>query len=531
MLRAEYYEQAIPLLEAGHAEHQLLAEAWTKHYIETGCDYSDQHGYEQLLIEPTMQQQYLQPALQCIDLAAAESGQPDPLLQALTVSQTDALQAGLEAVNQTLSERHWNKDAVNLNVLILSASTEHARQQGRWDEARSFTLQTAKTYQLATDMARSYPPTYETLCLTHFELLADGIQRSGVGVENHTEQAIKACTDALITQPDYVYPKLLLSRIYLMKARWGIGQGQPVTEALIQAKSWNQQAGLADVFNLSWNQALILATEAQLLMLSAQSATASLGQVLELFAQLLKIETESRPYVVSDRLFVLAQQAHEMSRSNQPVEPVIDQALTLYEEVMLTPKLQVSEQWGLVNNMAQVLLVKLQQQDIEPLAAQLLALLNTADDQLQHDPHQLTHLANTHLLMAEQLHQQQKHNRDHLDQATKYLEQAHQINPHNHQITLSLGVLHTLLGHHGDQDFDTANAWFDQAFATNQNKPYSRNSWARSLLIQASSNPDSPALLDQEANTVDQLIGLDPNNLAFKNTQRRLAERLAQIEP
>jgi len=536
MLRAEYYEEAIPLLEAGEAEHQLLAEAWTKHYIETGSAYSDQHGYEQLLNDPTMQQEYLQPALQYIELAAAETGQPDPLLQAFAVSQTDSLEAGLEAVNQILAEKHWNKDAVNLKALILSASMEHARQQGRWDEARSYALQTAETYQLATDMARSYPPAYESLCFTHFELMADGIQRSGVGVETHTEQAIRACRDALITQPDYIYPKLLLSRIYLMKARWGIGQGLQVSEDLNQARSWNQQAGLADVFNHTWNQALILATEAQLLMLSGQSAMASLEQSLKLFAQLLNVETEYRPYVVSDQLFVLAQLAHELSRSGAPVEPVIGQARAMFDETMLTPNLQVSEQWGLINNMALVLLVQLQQQfeqqqDIGPLATQLLGLLNPADNQLHQDPHQLTHLANTHLLVAEQLRQQQKDNQKHLDLAAEYLEQAHQINPQNHQIKLSLGVLHTLLGHHGNQNYDTANQWFTQAFAVNGDNPYSRNNWARSLLIQAHSSPDARALLDQVANTVEQLIGLDPNNPAFVNTQQRLTELLAQSDP
>ncbi len=534
MLRAEYYDQAITLLEAGQAESLLLAEAWTKLYIEKASDYSDQHGYEQAMQNPTLQQTYLQPALKYIDLAHQQAGQANPLLQAFALSQTDSLSAGLEAVNQILAEKHWNKDAVNLKALILSASMEHARQQGQWSQAREFALKTAETYQLSTQMARSYPPGYQSLCFTHFELMADGIQRSGLDVEKHTLASIEACEQALVTQPENSYPKFLLSRIYLLKARWAIDQGQPAHQALTRAKDWNQQAGLADLFNSSWNQALILATEAQEHMLAGDSAMDLLDQSLGIFERLLTVDSPYRPYVVSDLLFVLGQQAHELVRQGQAVNDVLARAESLFNETMLTPDLLVNEQWGLINNMAQVYLVELrqqfeQQQDITEAGQRLLAFLNPADNQLHNDPHQLTNLANTHLLMAESQRQRQRPLADHLKLATEYLTQARIINPTDHNIMLSQAVLLTLKNHQSGGNFQAANQLFTHSMAINPNNPYNLNSWARSLMVQAESSTEPSATLQQANNITQRLLNTDPGNPAFLNTLDRLKQLADQL--
>ncbi len=527
MLRAEYYAEAIPLLTQGQAESPLLAEAWTKLYIEKASEFSDQHGYEQAMQDPDLQQNYLQPALQYIALAQQDTGQEDPLLRAFALSQTESLDAGLAAVNELLAEKQWNKDAVNLKALILSASMQNAEQKGQWAAAKEYALMTAETYQRSTQMARSYPPGYDSLCYTYFNLMADGIQRSGEQVAQFAEQGIEACDNALQTLPENRYPKFLLSRLHLMQGRWAMVHGGDVAASLEQAKHWNQQVGpMADLFSFTWTQALIVATEANVHMLRGESALAKLEQVVSWFEQLLVVDSPYRPFVVSDFLYVLAQQAAEMIRQGQDPTAVIERAQTVFEEILLTPDLLVSEQRGLINNMAQMKGVQLRQafdqgQNIQALGQELLALLNPADNQLVNDPHQLVNLTNTHLLLAEHLRRGQRPFQTHLTQAEQHLVQARAVNQVDPGIKLSWAMLLTLQNHTAGQDYQEANDLFAQVLADYPPNPYFHQLWARSLMVQAQGLGTAPQqdLLDQATAQINAALAIDANNPSLLATQ------------
>jgi len=527
MLRAEYFAEAIPLLQKGQAENTLLAEAWTKLYIEKASAFSDQHGYEQAMNDPNLQQNFLQPALQHIQLAAAETGTTDPLLQAFVLTQTESLDSGLQAVNQLLTEKQWNKDAVNLKALILSASMQNAQQKGQWEAAKDYALLTAETYQRSTAMARSYPPGYESLCYTYLGLMTDGIQRSGEQVKEFAQSAIQACENALQTLPENRYPKFLLSRIYLMQARWALSYGNDVQTPLAQAKHWHQEAAaLDDVFTFTWTQALLAATEASHLTLRGDDALPLLEQAVGWFEQLLPVESPYRPYVVSDMLLVLSQQAHELIRQGRNPEATYARAQQLYDEIMLTPDLLVNEQWGLLNNMAQIYWVELNHQfilnqDIRPLALRLGAFLSPADNQLIDDPHQLINLANTHLLLANYLQRQQLTYTEHMNLAEEYINQAMQINSTHPSILISKAQLMTLQEAAGDRNYQAANDLFAQALAVFPEQPYHLQSWANSLLLQAQNpkdNQSDEALLRAQA-VITKALTIDPGNPFFQHTQ------------
>lgn len=536
MLRAEYFAEAIPLLTEGQAESPLLAEAWTKLYIQKASDYADQHGYEQAMQDADLQQNHLQPALQYIAQAHRDTGQEDPLLRAFALSQTDSLEAGLAAVNEVLAEKHWNKDAVNLKALILAASMQNAEQKGQWQTAKEYALMTAETYRTSIQMARSYPPAYESLCYTYFDLMADGLQRSGQQVEEFAELGIQACEDALVTLPENRYPKFLLARIHLMHARWAMVRGGEVDASLEQAKHWNQQTGaMADMFSYTWTQAVIVATEANVLMLRGEPAMAQLDQAVAWFTQLMAVDTPYRPYVVSDFLYVLSMQAQELIRQGHDPTEVFERAQALYDETLLTPNLLVNEQWGVVNNMAQVWLVELrhlfdQGQDIQSQGQRLLALLNPADNQLINDPHQLLNLANTHLLLAESLRRQQQPMGDHVEQAGAYLTQARLINDGDPGIQASWGFWLTM-SELSSGDFAAANAVFAALLASNPEHAYHAHAWAESLLIQAQSlsgEPQSQAL-DQALEQIGLALSVDPENPTFLRTQQVIQEAIQDL--
>lgn len=533
VLKGELYEEAIPLLMAGQAENHLLAYAWINLYIEKASAYADQHGFEQTMNDTEFKNTYLNPTLKYIELAHADAGQVIPLFQAFKLSQTESLEAGLAAINQLLDDEHWNKEAVNLKALILSASMSFAREKGDWDEANAYALMSIESYQLSAQMARSYPSTYSSLCLTHLGLMADGIQRSGERVMDFTQQGIVACKNALKIQPSNQFPMKLLARIYMMKAQWETNQGINANDSLAQAKHWNQQSSsLEDLFINSWTQGLILAFEAKQHMLYGERAQPVIDASLQVFNNMLKIDTEYRPYVVSDLLFVLTLQAQELIRQDQDPTAVFQRAQFLYDEVLLTPDLMVSEQWGLINNMAQVYLLELKAQfdhgqNILPLGKKLIAFLSPTENMLKNDPNQLLNLADTHLLVADYLRQQQQGIAEHLSLAADYIDQALAINPTSYSILLSQASLMTLQSYFSDQDYSQANEVFAQAIALNPNNPYSQHSWAKSLFIQAQNNPSATqqiASIKLANEIINLALAVDEFNHTFINTRVEIQE-------
>jgi hypothetical protein len=536
LLRAEYYADAIPLLKQGQAESQLLADAWTMLYIEKATEFSDQYGMEQTLQDETLKTDYLNPALKYIDQAHQETGQINPLFQAFKLSQTASLDAGLQAVNQILTTQTWNKEAVNLKALILSASMTQARETGQWQQAKEYALLTAETYQRSTEMARSYPPGYASLCLINLGLMSDAIQRSGEQVLEFAQQGIDACEKALLLQAENKYPMQLLSSIYLMKAQWQTNKGINPNDALLQAKQWNQKAStLNNVFNSSWRQALIVATEAKQLMLSGKKAQASIEEATKILDKLLKVNSEYRPYLVGDVLFVLALEAQELIRQGQDPTDTFERAQKLFDETTLTPDLMVSEQWGLINHMAGVYWVQLWDQfnrgyDIVPLGQRLLAFLNPTDNMVKNDPQQLTLLADTHLLLAEYLRRQQQPISNHIDSAADYIAQALAINPTNLNSMVSQAKMLTLRSYTSNQDYHQANAVFTQVTALNPTNPYYHHAWAESLLVQAQKNQTAEQqkqALIQAHEQITLALSVDPNNPAFISTQKALQQQAA----
>ncbi len=533
LLESESFQTAIELLESSQAESDLLADAWIKLYIEKAAEFSDANGFEQAMNDPNLRENYLKPALNYINKAHLETGQKNPLFQAFVLSQTESLDSGLLVINEILAKEQWNKDAVNLKALMLSASMVDAQQKGNWEQAKALALQTAETYQKSIQMARSYPDNYANLCEVNLGLLTDAIQRNGEHVLMFAEQSITACENALTLLPESQYPKQLLSRVYMMKAQWQTGMGLSAHDAIAQARSWNQKSSAVDnLLSVSWNQALILATEAKQLMLSGKPVKTVLDESQKLFDYMLKVDTEYKPFIISDLLFVLMYQSQEMLRQNQNPAAVFKRAQLLFDEAILTPDLLVSEQRGLINNMAQVLFIELSQQldrgeNVMPLGQKLLAFLNRADNMLRKDPNQLINLANTHLLLAEHLRRQQQPLEEHLVAADGYIAQALTINSTDYGILLSQASLMTLKSYFNNQDYNQANAAFKQAIDIYPDNPYSQHAWAQGLLIQAQNSQTKSQQITATHMAQDKIkraLSVDPTNQLFLNTQTKLFE-------
>lgn len=179
MLKAEYYGQAISLLEQGEAENKLMAEAWSKLYVEKANEFSEEFGVEQTLKAQALQEEYFQPAMDYIEKTAKETGKLDPLHEAFVLSRTETLEAALEKANEILKAEQWNHAAVELKSMVLSAMMARAREQGAWSLAKTYAEQTVETYELSTQMARSYPVDYSNLCFVNMRLAMDAIQRTG----------------------------------------------------------------------------------------------------------------------------------------------------------------------------------------------------------------------------------------------------------------------------------------------------------------------------------------------------------------
>ncbi len=533
LLKSESFQAAIDLLEAGHAEPELLADAWIKLYIEKTSEFSEVNGFEQAMNDKNLRENYLEPAIKYINKAQEDSNQNNPLFQAFKLSQTDSLDSGLVAINEVLTNEQWNKDAVNLKALMLSASMVDAQQKGYWEQAKTLALQTADTYQQSIQMARSYPDSYINLCEVFLVLLTDAIQRNGEQVYRFAEQGIAACKNALTILPESLFPKQLLSRIYMMKAQWEISIGAHADDSIAQAKYWNQKITAVDnLLSVSWNQALVHAIEAKQYMLTGGAVQPALDESQKLFDYLLKVETEYKPYIISDLLFVLIFQGQEMMRQNQDPTSVFQQAQRLYDEAILTPDLLISEQRGLINNMAQVLFLQLSLQferdeNIIPLGQKLLAFLNPAENMLSKDPNQLINLANTHLLMAEYLRHQQQPFVEHLTAAEDYISQAMTINNTDYGILLSQAALMTLQSYGNSQNYTQANQVFKNAVDIYPDNPYSQQAWAEGLLVQAHNSQtrsQQTTAIKMALEKINLSLTIDPANQLFINTQNKLYE-------
>jgi serine/threonine protein kinase len=531
MLEAEYYGQAIPLLEAGQAENKLMADAWSKLFVEKATEYADEFGIELTMKAKELRKDFLQPALDYIEKTALETGKQDPLHEAFVLSQTNTLESGLNKANEILAAEHWNRDAVELKAMILSAMMARAREQGDWEQAKIYAEQTVETYELSTQMARSYPVDYSNLCYVNMGLAVDAIQRTGQGIEHYLEKAKTACHNTLIIQPQNTYPMNLLAVIYMLEAQWQIATGQTPNEALNQAKQWNQKTkDLNESIINSWNMALIHATEAKNEMMQGSDAMPKLEKSMALFDEILSIDNNN-PSVISDMLFVMSHVAHEQVRRDQPHQATIEQAKALFDEAMLKPNILVSEQRGLVINLAEVLKVDLQlafeqsSELVQDKATRLIAFLDPNDNLIKDDPLQLSNLANAHYLLAKYLHQQQKPLQEHLDKAANYIGQAQQIHQRNHYVQLVAAGIYSLQHILNNQSFNDSNPLFESAIAINPKNPYGYHAWADSLLLHAQNqdSADTKAMIvDQGLEKIEMALKIDPENPRFIKTKETL---------
>lgn len=533
MLEAEYYGQAIPLLEQGQAENKLMADAWSKLYVEKATEFSEEFGVEQTLKAKALRADYLQPALDYIEKTAIETGKQEPLHEAFVLSQTATLESALEKANEILEAEHWNRDAVELKAMVLSAMMARAREQGAWALAKEYAEQTAETYELSTQMARSYPLDYSNLCSVHMGLAMDAIQRTGQGIESYLESAKSACQNTLKIQPQNIYPMNLLSVIYMLESQWRIDTGQDATNSLSQARAWNQQSSAITetIFN-RWNQALILTSEAKLMMMQGNNALHQIEQALSLFEELLKLDDSNKPSIISDVLFVMSHQAHEQVRRGQPHLSTIERAQALFDEAMLKPNLLVSEQRGLVINMAEVLKVDLQlafeqnSGQVQEKATKLIAFLDPNDNLIKDDPLQLANLANAHYLLARHLHKMQKPKaQHHLTDAQKYINQAQKIHQNNFYVQLAAASIASFQQVLNNQPHDASQDLFATAIDINPKNPYGYHAWAESLWLHAK-NQQSPATQKQKTalalEKLEMALNIDPDNPRFILTKNKL---------
>jgi len=528
MLEAEYYEQAIPLLEQGLAENKLKADAWIKLFVQKATEHSEEFGIEQTMQAKTLREKYLQPALSFIDKTVVDNGKKEPLYEAFVLSQTNSLESALEKADEILAAAHWNREAVELKSMILSALMVRAREQGEWALSKKYAEMTVETYELSTQMARSYPVDYANLCHVNLGLMVDAIQRTGQGISTYLDEAKTACQNTLIIQPQNIYPMNLLAIIHMMEAQWKISTGQDPNEALNQAKQWNQTAqGIHETLTNTWNQALVLATEAKHMMMQGKNALPIINESLSLFEQLAITNASDKPSIISDMLYVMSLKAHEQVRHGQAHLPTIEQAQLLFNEAMLKPNLLVSEQRGLVINMAEVLNVDLQlayeqgSLQVQEKATRLMAFLNPNDNLIKDDPLQLTNLANAHYIVARYLHQQQKPLENHLENAVHYVGQAQQIHHNNYKVQLVAASIKSFQHYLNNEAPASSNKLFEQAIAINPQNPYGYHDWAESLLLQAQHKGQSDAI-NKGLDKIKLALNIDTENPKFKDTQNKL---------
>ncbi len=538
-LEAEEFSMAVDLLTEAEAESDYLARAWIGLYIEKILAYSETHGVEQAMQAPVIKE-YLHPTLTYIEQAAVESGEVNALYQAFVVSQTESLEKGLVLVNDILAAESWNKRAVKLKALILSALSVRAREAGDWATARAYSVQTSKAFQRSTQMARSYPYDYYSLCETDFALMVDGVQRTGEEVGLYGAQAIQACENYLQTRPGESGVMNLLSRIHMIKAQWELDTGQDADQSLLAAKQWNDESAATEkTIQTFWNQGLIHATTAKQKIMSGADAMAAIELALDAFEQASNLVVGDATYLVSDQLYILAMKASEQYRQQQDFYPTIKRAEALYTEVVMGDALLASEKKGLLVNMAEVYFVRFvadyeQQQNVIASGQQLLGFLNQAENQLQNEPNQLVRLASVHGLMAVYLHQHNMALDDHLDLAMDYIQQARSINSKHHGVMSSQAYIMTLFELRGTQNFSAINALFADAVAANPNLPHTYDVWARSYLLQAQADISQAEQLSVVKNGLQknaQALQYDETNPTFMRTQKALLALAQPVMP
>lgn len=536
LLKAEYYEDAIPFLEQGNAESNLMAAVWTQLYIEKATEKADLYGLEKTMQDTELRENYLQPALNFINQAEQETGEKDPLFEAFVLSQVDSLESGLVAVDQVLADEQWNKEAVKLKALILSAMMQSAKEAGAWETAQKYGQMTVETYEISAEMARSYPPSYQNLCYHQLNLMADAIQRTGEKVNHHAERSIEACENALVTLPEDNYAKRLLARTYLLLAQWQLNQGQSGDDSIQLAKQWNEQINtLNNVYVYSWSKALILTIQAKSGMLKGKNTLPTLNEALNVFEGLIQIESEFRPYLIGDYLFALAQKAEWLVANGADIESLKDQAKTLFDQTILTPDLMVSEQLGLVTNMAEIHWISLMNQklndiDIESSTNDLLAFLQPSENVIKNEPFHLIRLADTHALMTEHLWQKNQQIGTHLEQAKFYIGQALEVNSTSYPILISQANIMSLKAAVSGTNFNQANELFEQARNLNLNDPYGLKAHSEHWLRQARANHSNQSeALKNASRLINKAIEIQPENLFLLKTAEEIKSLTTEL--
>ncbi len=536
-LEAEEFAMAVEHLSAGDASSQLLARAWIGLYIEKIMAYSELHGVVNAMQSTTIKNQYLLPTLTYIEQAEKESGTPNALYQAFVVSQTDSLENALVMVDELLQAQKWNKQAVKLKALILSAMSVRAREAGDWALARDYSVLTVQTYQRSTEMARSYPYDYYSLCETAFALMVDGLQRTGAEVDKYGALAIQAGENYLQTRPGEPAAMNLLARVHMIMAQWQLNTGQDANQSLQLAQQWLDQSMAVEQTILTlWGQGLIHATRAKQQIMAGHDAMAAIDLALTTLAQAAEQVQENQAYLVSDQLYVMALLANEQHRLGLNFQVTIEQAEAMYQKVSLDQAMLATEKKGLLVNMAEVYFVDFlarfeQQQDLMASGQQLLAFLSQPENQLENEPNQLTRLATVHGLMAVQLHQQNKPLGQHLVLAENHIKQARSINPNHFGVLSSQAFIMTLSQLRGDQDFTAVNQLFAAALAANPELPHTYHVWARSYLLQAQadlSHAEKLSVVKSGLQKIAQARFYDEHNQSFQLTQQAL---MAMAEP
>ncbi len=519
-LEAEEFELAVELLEQVQADHYLLARAWMALYIEKAGEQADTYGVEQTLNNKSFREEFLEPALKYIQ----KSTQNDEVMHAFKISQTQSLEQGIVLLDDVLAKQKWNKNAIQLKSQILMAQAENSLQKGNWPQALEYYYQTATTFGKAIQMARSYPENYYGLCNVSAIMLFDGVNRTGLNIEENSQTAIQACENYLITIPEDPEAMNLLARIHLLIGQWNHAIGNSGSDSIKMAEMWNQKSLLeSNEMSNYWTLALIHSVTARNLINTGNQAQEEIKSALKAYKQATDSTNNPPAYLLADQIYTYGLQAEINLHKSLAIDEDILKADQLYQKAMTNNSLDVSQKRFLNINISSVYYIQLIEQfllgkDITNDAEQLISFYQQTSKDTINEPLIFINLANVQLLLTEYNIDNNIEFSSHIDSIQSNLFKAQEVNATSPTLLISLARLSSLKARSLDHNFTITNQRFQKLIETNSNHAEAYYYWAKSLISQlefTTSKIEKAKLTKMAIKKIDSALEINSSNKQF----------------
>lgn len=185
---------------------------------------------------------YMENAKNFIRQASGSQEIDSEYLEALLAFYDRKYDEALQKSQAVYAKEPWFHDAIRLEGDILRARANEYSHKGDFRSAVLFFQNARKSYLKASNIARSDPTVYESLCSLSCDRLTLAVIQGQEDTETNFQEGIEACSLAIQVDPESVTAYRLLSYIYSRFGEHEYYAGSDPTENLRRAMEFSSKA-------------------------------------------------------------------------------------------------------------------------------------------------------------------------------------------------------------------------------------------------------------------------------------------------